>query len=123
MSSLSGRAGARVFRMRWGGTVQPETARAGSSRTVTASGVVSDRAGTRVPGSAAAAEPEATAWRIDSGEIEGVDVAGLTLALSVHIPGNVLKGNFRVLMFVDERATAPQEQGWPALRRIPRNGK
>ena len=32
----------------------------------------------------------ALAWRVDQGTIEGVDVGGLTLALSVHIPGNVL---------------------------------
>ena len=30
------------------------------------------------------------AWRVETGSIEGVDVAGLTLAASVHIPGNVL---------------------------------
>ena len=29
----------------------------------------------------------AMAWHVDKGEIEGVDVAGQTLALSVHIPG------------------------------------
>ena len=32
----------------------------------------------------------ALAWHVDSGSIDGVDVAGLTVALSVHIPGNVL---------------------------------
>ena len=32
----------------------------------------------------------AMAWHIDKGQIEGIDVAGLTFALSVHIPGNVL---------------------------------
>ena len=56
MSSLSGRAGGPggSDEVGWSGAVQPETARAGSSRTVTASGVVSERAGTRVPGIAAA---------------------------------------------------------------------
>jgi len=47
----------------------------------------------------------ALAWRIDSGSIEGVDVAGLTLALSVHIPGNVLTPkSWKAAVFVDERA-------------------
>ena len=32
----------------------------------------------------------ALAWHIDSGSIEGVDVTGRTVAVSVHIPGNVL---------------------------------
>ncbi len=48
------------------------------------------------------------AYHYDRGEINGVDVAGLTLALGVHIPGNVLKGNWRVAVFVDERATPHQ---------------
>jgi hypothetical protein len=38
-----------------------------------------------------------------------VDVSGLTLALAVHIPGNVLKGNWRALVFMDEKATKAQE--------------
>jgi len=32
----------------------------------------------------------AMAWRIDRGTIEGGDVFGRTLALSFHIPGNIL---------------------------------
>ena len=53
----------------------------------------------------------ALAWRIDAGSIEGVDVAGMTLALSVHIPGNVLTpASWKAAVFVDERATEAQEQ-------------
>jgi hypothetical protein len=48
------------------------------------------------------------AYRIDAGRVDGVDVSGLMLAIGVHIPGNMLKGNWRVMVFVDERATAPQ---------------
>jgi len=52
------------------------------------------------------------AWRVDSGSIEGVDVAGLTIAASVHIPGNVLTpASWTAAIFVDERATPEQEQG------------
>lgn len=50
------------------------------------------------------------AWHIDNGEIEGVDVSGLTLALSVHIPGNVLKGNWKAVVFVDDRASDEQQE-------------
>ncbi len=51
------------------------------------------------------------AWRVDSGSIEGVDVAGLTIAASVHIPGNVLTpDSWTAAIFVDERATPEQEQ-------------
>ena len=52
----------------------------------------------------------ALAWRIDRGTIEGIDVSGLTLGLSVHIPGNVLAGNWTAAVFVDENASAEQEQ-------------
>jgi hypothetical protein len=33
------------------------------------------------------------AYRFDKGTIDGVDVAGRTIALVSHIPGNVLNGN------------------------------
>ena len=49
------------------------------------------------------------AYHFDSGEIDGVEVSGLTLAIAGHIPGNVLEGNFRVILFVDERASSEQE--------------
>lgn len=51
----------------------------------------------------------ALAYRIEAGSIDGVDVAGLTFALAAFIPGNVLKGNFRVVRYVDDRASAAQE--------------
>ena len=52
----------------------------------------------------------ALAWRVDSGSIEGVDVAGLTVALSVHIPGNVLTpASWKAAVFVDDRATDEQQ--------------
>lgn len=48
-------------------------------------------------------------WRIDHGQIEGVEVSGLTLAMTVHIPGNVLKGNWKAVAFVDERSSPEQQ--------------
>lgn len=42
----------------------------------------------------------ALAYRFDTGTIDGVDVSGLSLGLAAHIPGNVLKGNFRVILWV-----------------------
>ena len=50
------------------------------------------------------------AWHIDKGEIEGVDVSGLTFGLVAHIPGNVLDGNWRGVVYMDERATPEQEE-------------
>jgi len=51
----------------------------------------------------------ALGWHIDTGTIQGVDVSGLTIAISVHIPGNVLKGNWRALVYVDDKATSGQQ--------------
>lgn len=55
------------------------------------------------------------AWHIDRGTIQGVDVSGLTVAVSVHIPGNILKGNWRALVYLDDQATPAQHD---ALRSV-----
>jgi hypothetical protein len=52
----------------------------------------------------------ALAYHFERGTIDGVDVSGLTLGVMAHIPGNVLKGNFRVIFVVDERATPHQQE-------------
>jgi hypothetical protein len=52
----------------------------------------------------------AIAYKIDSGEIDGVDVSGLTIALLARIPGNVTAGNWKVMVFVDDTADANQEK-------------
>src|SRR2546425_3624003 len=52
----------------------------------------------------------ALAHHFEKGEIDGVDVSGLTLGFIVHIPGNVLKGNWRAVVHIDQRATKEQEQ-------------
>jgi hypothetical protein len=44
-----------------------------------------------------------------------VDVAGLTWVSMVHIPGNVLHGNWRAINYIDEDATPEQEQAMTAL--------
>lgn len=49
------------------------------------------------------------AYSFTSGTIKGIDVSGLSLVNVVHIPGNVLTpGSWRVVMFVDERASDEQ---------------
>lgn len=50
------------------------------------------------------------AWHFETGDINGTDVSGLTLALIAHIPGNVLNGNWRAVVYVDENANEEQEQ-------------
>lgn len=49
------------------------------------------------------------AWHIDKGTIDGVDVSGRTMALLANIPGNVLKGNWRVVAIVDDQTTPAQQ--------------
>jgi hypothetical protein len=49
------------------------------------------------------------AYHIDKGTIDGTDVSGLTFSLLGHIPVNVLAGNWRIAVFVDDKAT-PQQQ-------------
>ena len=50
------------------------------------------------------------AWHVDKGSINGTDVAGRTLALLAHIPGNILEGNWRVVAYIDDGATDEQQQ-------------
>ena len=48
-------------------------------------------------------------WHFDKGTIDGVDVSGLTLACVAHVPGNILQGNWRAAIYVDEKASKQQE--------------
>jgi hypothetical protein len=50
------------------------------------------------------------AWKIERGEIQGVDVSGLTLAVIAHIPGNVLQGNWKAVVAINDTATPEQEE-------------
>jgi hypothetical protein len=48
------------------------------------------------------------AWHVDKGKIEGKDVSGHTIILLAHIPGNILKGNWNVRVYIDDKATPEQ---------------
>jgi hypothetical protein len=48
------------------------------------------------------------AYNLTKATIRGIDVSGLSLVSVGHIPGNVLAGNWRVVMYVDERASDEQ---------------
>ncbi len=50
------------------------------------------------------------AWHFDSGTIDGVDVSGLTFAGVMDIPGNVLAGNWRAMVYMDDKSTPEQEE-------------
>ena len=44
------------------------------------------------------------AWHIESGEVDGTDVSDLSVVLVLDTPRQMLEGNWRVGMFMDERA-------------------
>ena len=48
------------------------------------------------------------AFHIDEGDVEGVDVGGLNLAMLGDTPKLMIEGNWRVGLFVDERASQEQ---------------
>ncbi len=50
------------------------------------------------------------AYRIEGGEVDGVDVSGLVFGVAVFIPGNVLAGQWRAVRYIDDRASAAQEE-------------
>lgn len=49
-------------------------------------------------------------YRIAKGAIDGTDVSGLSLVIAGHIPGNILQGNWKVAIYIDERASKQQEE-------------
>ena len=49
------------------------------------------------------------AWHVDKGVVDGTDVSGHTLVILTHIPGNILKGNWRVRVYVDDGASPAQK--------------
>jgi hypothetical protein len=48
------------------------------------------------------------AWHVERGQIKGVDVSGLTLVNVAHIPGNILEGNWRAVLYLDGNGTQQQ---------------
>ena len=50
------------------------------------------------------------AYHFDAGTIDGIDVKGRTIAMVSHSPGNVLAGNFRVALHLDEGASDAQQE-------------
>ena len=49
-------------------------------------------------------------WHFDKGTIDGVDVAGATIAMIAHIPGNILQGNWRAAVYLSDNTTPQQEE-------------
>ncbi len=58
------------------------------------------------------------AWHFDKGTIDGIDVAGRTIAMIAHVPGNILQGNWTAAVYLDDKVT--QAAGGRAPRRLHR---
>jgi hypothetical protein len=50
------------------------------------------------------------AYHFDKGTVDGLDVTGRTVAIVSHIPGNVLNGNFRIALYLDEDTSDAQQE-------------
>jgi hypothetical protein len=50
------------------------------------------------------------AWRFDKGSVNGTDVSGRIFGWFADIPGNILDGNWRIVVFVDDETTDEQQQ-------------
>jgi len=50
------------------------------------------------------------AWHFDKGSADGVDVAGTTIVCVAHVPGNILQGNWRAAIYIDDKASKQQEE-------------
>lgn len=50
------------------------------------------------------------AWHVDQGKVGETDVSGHSLVILTHIPGNILQGNWRIRVYVDDQATAEQKE-------------
>ena len=51
------------------------------------------------------------AWRFDKGStINDLDVSGRTIAVIAHVPGNILEGNWRAAVYLDEKVSPKQEE-------------
>jgi hypothetical protein len=49
-------------------------------------------------------------WHFDKGTVNGTDVSGRTFTILTHIPGNILEGNWKIVVYVDDGATDEQQQ-------------
>jgi hypothetical protein len=47
-------------------------------------------------------------WYVDRGVVQGVDVSDRCICASAHIPGNVLAGNWKAAILVDDRCSDEQ---------------
>jgi hypothetical protein len=55
------------------------------------------------------------AWHIHRGEMDGVDLAGLSVAMAVHSPKQMQDGKWKVVLYLDEQADENQTNALQAI--------
>jgi hypothetical protein len=55
------------------------------------------------------------AYHFDRGSVQGIDVSGMTVVSTVHIPGNVLAGNWKQVLLIDDKADDQQYDALVAM--------
>ena len=50
------------------------------------------------------------AYRIEKGSIKGVNVSGVAFAIVALVPGNILKGNWKIAIYMSDKASPAQKQ-------------
>ena len=56
------------------------------------------------------------AWHIDTGQVYGIDVSGHSVVAIAHIPGNVLAGNWELVLLVDDHTSPEQRDAYTQQR-------
>jgi hypothetical protein len=49
-------------------------------------------------------------YNIEKGTINDINVSGLSIVIATIIPGNILKGNWRIAIYIDNKATPEQQE-------------
>ncbi len=55
------------------------------------------------------------AWHVTEGQKDGVDVSGLNAVMAVHTPKQMTDGNWKVALYLDDRATPEQSEALGAV--------
>jgi hypothetical protein len=55
------------------------------------------------------------AWHVSEGEKDGVDLSGLNAVMAVHTSKQMTDGNWKVALYIDERATPEQSEALGAV--------
>ena len=55
------------------------------------------------------------AWHVTNGDKDGVDLSGLNAVMAVHSPKRMTDGNWKVALYLDDRASAEQSAALGAV--------